>query len=358
MKLATLDQAVNQVLQAGTVIPAHPLALNEKHQLDEESQRRLTRYYLASGAGGLAVGVHTTQFEIRDPKINLFEPVLRITADEIQRVRKGGNPVKVAGLVGPTRQAVEEAETARRLGYDLGLVSMGGLSDYTEDQLIARVIAVAEVIPIFGFYLQPAVGGRVLTYDFWKKFADIPNVYAIKVAAFNRYHTLDVVRAVCSSDRRDDIAMYTGNDDNIIPDLVTPYRFAEGGSMVEKRFVGGLLGHWAVWTKTAVALLHKIKKRMRDGDPGVADLLAEGVCVTDMNAAVFDVANSFKGCIAGIHEVLRRQGLMKGIWCLNPKEDLSPGQGESIDRVCRHYPQFTDDQFVNEFLRSEGSRNQ
>jgi dihydrodipicolinate synthase/N-acetylneuraminate lyase len=230
---------------------------------------------------------------------------------------------------------------------------MGGLANYSETQLIDRVKAIAEIIPIFGFYLQPAVGGRILSYNFWRAFADIPNVYAIKVAAFNRYQTLDVVRAVCDSERRDSIALYTGNDDNIIGDLITPYRFKVNGSMVEKRFVGGLLGHWAVWTNAAVKLLDDIKNTLKHDHPDIEKFLAKNVYVTDMNAAVFDVANSFHGCIPGIHEVLRRQGLLEGTWCLNPDEKLSEGQMQEINRVCENYPDFTDDEFVKEFLLME-----
>jgi dihydrodipicolinate synthase/N-acetylneuraminate lyase len=259
----------------------------------------------------------------------------------------------VAGIVGPTPQALSEAQVAVKYGYDLGLVSMGGLANFSETELIERVKAIAEIIPVFGFYLQPAVGGRILSYNFWREFADIPNVSAIKVAAFNRYQTLDVVRAVCDSERRDSIALYTGNDDNIIGDLITPYRFNVNGSMVEKRFVGGLLGHWAVWTNAAVKLLMEVKNTLKHDRPDIEKLLAKNVHVTDMNAAVFDVANSFHGCIPGIHEVLRRQGLLEGMWCLNPDEKLSDGQLDEINRVCGSYPEYTDDEFVKEFLFME-----
>lgn len=350
--MSRLDSEINSLLQQGTVIPAHPLALNEHLKLDEERQRLLTRYYMASGAGGVAVGVHTTQFEIRKPNINLLEPVLAIAADEIAKAKLARPFIKVAGIVGPTQQALEEAELAVKYGYHLGLVSMGGLTSYSEDELIKRVEAIADIIPIFGFYLQPAVGGRILSYDFWKKFAEISNVSAIKVAAFNRYQTLDVVRAVCNSPRREEIALYTGNDDNIVADLITPYRFTINGALVEKRFVGGLLGHWAVWTKKSVELFHEIKQHTTDYHQ-LENLLAKNIEVTDMNAAIFDTSNSFKGCIAGIHEVLRRQGLMKGVWCLNPEEKLSPGQAEEIDRIYRMYPHLTDDVFVKQFLNSQ-----
>lgn len=350
IKFPHLDTGINKLLQEGTVIPAHPLALRENLKLDEKRQRLLTQYYIASGAGGLAVGVHTTQFEIRKPGIDLLEPVLKITADEIDRANLNHSFIKVAGIVGPTPQAIKEAELARRYDYHLGLVSMGGLQGYSEAELIERTQAVASIIPVFGFYLQPAVGGRLLSYNFWREFVEIPNVYAIKVAAFNRYQTLDVVRAVCDSSSRDRIALYTGNDDNIVADLITPYRFPINGLNVEKRFVGGLLGHWAVWTKAAVDLLAEIKLSSTN-DRNVRKFLSEGIKITDMNAAVFDSSNSFHGCIPGIHEVLRRQGLLEGLWCLNPNEQLSPGQLEEIDRVIQSYPEYTDDQFVRGFLK-------
>ncbi len=349
MNYPELDTEINKLLQQGVVIPAHPLALDENRKLDEARQRLLTQYYIACGAGGVAVGVHTTQFEIRKPEINLLEPVLRIASEEIDQRNLSRPFIKVAGIVGRGAQAIAEAEMARQNGYHLGLLSMGGLAEYTEAQLIARTHDVASIIPVFGFYLQPAVGGRLLSYNFWRAFADIPNVYAIKVAAFNRYQTLDVVRAVCDSSRRDEIALYTGNDDNIVADLLTPYRFIINGNTVEKRFVGGLLGHWAVWTKSAVALLNRIKSESTDSR-SVELLLAEGIKVTDMNAAIFDPANSFKGCIPGIHEALRRQGLLKGLWCINPDEHLSPGQLQEIDRVSKSYPEYMDDEFAIRFL--------
>jgi len=353
MKLATLNSSVNKLLQEGTVIPAHPLALKKNLQIDEDRQRMLTRYYLSCGVGGLAVAVHTTQFEIRRPEINLLETVLKITAEEIQRAQLNQPFIKVAGICGPLHQAIKEAELASKYGYDLGLVSMGGLSTYSESQLIEHVRAIADIIPIFGFYLQPAVGGRLLSYQFWSELAEIQNVYAIKVAAFNRYQTLDVVRAVCYSGRRNEIALYTGNDDNIVADLLTPYKFDIDDKIIEKRFVGGLLGHWAVWTKAAVKLFRQIKESDKKDIQAIKELLAIGISVTDMNAAIFDANNFFHGCIPGIHEVLRRQGLLEGRWCLNPEEQLSPGQMEEIDRVYKYYPQYTDDEFVKEFLFRE-----
>ena len=350
MNYKELEPALRRFLHEGLVIPAHPLALDANRQLDEKRQRLLTRYYMASGANGVAVAVHSTQFEIRKPEIGLFEPVLRIASEEIDNAKLSRPFLKVAGIVGRAEQAVEEARIAVNHGYHLGLISMGGLNDHTETQLIERTRKVAEIIPLFGFYLQPAAGGRLLSFDFWREFVAIPNVYAIKVAAFNRYQTLDVVRAVCQSDRRDEIALYTGNDDNIVADLITPYRIPVNGKIIEKRFVGGLLGHWAVWTSKAVELLKEIKQRMNTDAASVQDLLSKGIAVTDMNAVIFDSKNGFHGCIPGIHEALRRQGLLAGRWCLNPKEELSPGQMEEIDRICSEHKNLTDDEFVSSFL--------
>lgn len=349
----TLNKNIRDLLQQGTVIPAHPLALNQHLLLDEQRQRSLTRFYMASGAGGVAVGVHTTQFEIRNPEINLLESVLKIAADEIEKAKLNRPFIKVAGICGPTEAAVNEAELAVKYGYHLGLASMGGLSSYSEKELIKRAEAVAEIIPVFGFYLQSAVGGRILSYEFWKDFAEIPNVQAIKVAAFNRYQTLDVVRAVCNSSRSDEIALYTGNDDNIVADLLTPYRFLIDDKVVEKRFAGGLLGHWAVWTSKAVEILKEIKHCIANNNEGIEKLLSKGIEVTDMNAVIFDAKHSFKGCIAGIHEVLRRQGLLEGTWCLSAEEQLSPGQAGEIERLYKMYPYNTDDEFVYKFLEEK-----
>jgi hypothetical protein len=345
-----LEPDIYQALHEGVAIPAHPLALNEARELDEKRQRALTRYYMASGAGGIAVGVHTTQFEIRDKDINLFEPVLRLAAEEVKKAELNRPFIKVAGICGPTEQALAEANLAASLGYDLGLVSMGGLNSWTEEELLERTRKIAEVIPVFGFYLQPSVGGRVLSYEFWKEFASIPGVKAIKMAPFNRYQTIDVVRAVCHSSRRDDIALYTGNDDNIIADLLTTYRFNIEGQAVEKSIVGGLLGHWAVWTHKAVQLLDDIKQFKNNPEATQFEWLTRGIEVTDSNAAFFDSAHQFKGCIAGIHEVLRRQGLLEGRWCLNPEEELSPGQMDEINRVYNAYPHLHDDEFVKKHL--------
>jgi hypothetical protein len=353
MGQVALNRDIKELLHKGTVIPAHPLVLDENRELDEVRQRRLTRYYLASGAGGVAVGVHTTQFEIRKPQVNLLETVLRLAAEEIDEAQLTYPFIKVAGVVGSTPNAAKEAAMAAKYGYDLGLVSLGGLSDYSETDLIEHVRAVSEIIPVFGFYLQPAVGGRILSFNFWKQFVEIPNVHSIKVAAFNRYQTLDVARAVSNSARRNQIALYTGNDDNIVADLLTPYRFNINGKLVEKRFVGGLLGHWAVWTKRATELLAEIKTCLASNGEGMDNLLAKGIAVTDMNEVIFDARNSFHGCIPGIHEVLRRQGMLEGRWCLNPKEELSNGQMEEIDRVCNQYPELTDDAFVKRFLTND-----
>jgi hypothetical protein len=322
--------------------------LTAQRQLDEMRQRLLTRYYAAAGAGGIAVAVHTTQFEIRDPEINLYERILALAADEVSRIQLHRPFIKVAGVSGPTAQAVDEAMLARKYGYDLALVSINGLGDWSEQQLLDRARSIGEVMPLFGFYLQPSVGGKVLSEAFWQEFAEIPSVNAIKIAPFNRYQSLEVVRAVCRSSRRDGIAIYTGNDDNIVNDLLTTYRIATDTGVVEKDIVGGLLGHWAVWTQKAVELLKQIKIAKQTGDMLHRSWLTKNIEVTDTNAAFFDTKNNFAGCIAGLHEVLRRQGLLEGIWCLNPDETLSPGQLEEINRVYRGYPELNDDEFVKQ----------
>lgn len=346
-----LSNVQMRALHDGLVIPAHPLALDENRHLDEGHQRALTRYYMASGAGGVAVGVHSTQFEIRDPKFGLYEKVLQLAAEEVDREKLKRPFIRVAGICGPTEQALQEAEISAGLGYEAGLLSMGGLQDLSEAAILKRTEKVAEVIPVIGFYLQPSVGGKVFSFDFWRAFANIPGVVAIKMAPFNRYQTIDVVRAVCYSERRDEIALYTGNDDNIINDLLTVYRFQVQGKLVEKRIVGGLLGHWAVWTNKAVELLEDIK-RARIQESISPEWLTRNIEVTDANAAFFDPAHSFAGCIPGIHEVLRRQGLLRGTWCLNPHEALSEGQSEEIDRIYCDYPHLNDDAFVKEHLSS------
>jgi len=342
-----LPPVIQQALQRGLVIPASPLALDAGRKLDERRQRALLRYYAAAGAGGMAVGVHTTQFAIRDARHSLLEPVLALAAEELTRADAGRREplVRVGGVCGDTPQAMGEAALLRKLGYHAALLSLAAIRDAGDDQLIAHCRAVAGVLPLFGFYLQPAVGGRVLPFAFWRRFVEIENVVAIKIAPFNRYQTLDVVRAVAEAGR-DDLALYTGNDDSIVLDLLTPYRFNVGGRVVERRIVGGLLGHWAVWTRPAVDLLRECHRTIEGGGPIPAELLRRAAEVTDCNAAFFDAAHGFAGCIAGLHEVLRRQGLLEGVWCLDPAEALSPGQSEQIDRVYAAYPQLNDDAFV------------
>ncbi len=343
-----VDPSVRANLRAGLVIPAHPLALDAGRKLDERRQVALSRYYCDAGAGGLAVGVHTTQFAIRDPKVGLLVPVLRLALDtvKVHEQQYGKRLIRIAGVCGTTAQALREAALARGMGYDAGLVSLGALHDAAEDELIEHCRRVAEAIPLFGFYLQPAVGGRPLGYSFWRRFLEIEPVVAIKVAPFNRYQTLDVVRALADSGRCHDVSLYTGNDDSIVFDLLAEFHFSRPGDDVTVGFAGGLLGHWAVWTRRAVELLERVRKCRQAGGRGCFELLRCASEITDANAALFDVRNGFAGCIAGIHEVLRRQGLLAGRWCLDPAEDLSPGQMEEIDRVCESYPHLSDDEFV------------
>ncbi|MGH7560252.1 MAG: dihydrodipicolinate synthase family protein [Gemmatimonadales bacterium] len=350
-----LPRAVGQALRRGVAIPAHPLALTSSRRLDERRQRALTRYYLDAGAGGIAVGVHTTQFAIR--RAGLLEPVLELTAETVleHEARRSRPIVRVAGVIGATRQAVREARLAADLGFHVGLLGLGALARASDRALIAHARAVAQVIPLMGFYLQPAVGGRKLGYAFWRRFVEIERVVAIKVAPFNRYDTWDVVRAVADAGREREIALYTGNDDSILVDLLTVYPLLPPGKRraTHLRFVGGLLGHWAFWTRQAVKLLertHRLVRGRRLGGAVPAGFLGLAAQITDANAAVFDAANGFRGCIPGIHEILRRQGLLRGRWCLDPREELSPGQMHAIDRVCRSYPHLTDDEFVRERL--------
>src|SRR5262245_11018301 len=342
-----LDPRVGAALRRGQVIPACPLALTAERGLDERRQRGLIRYYIDAGAGGLAVGVHTTQFAIRDPKHPLLRPILRLAAEELDRGDRARQEplVRIAGVCGPIRRALAEADLARGCGYHAALVSLGALKGESEDGLIEHCKQVAEVIPVVGFYLQPAVGGRVLPFGFWRRLAEVANLVAVKIAPFNRYQTLDVVRAMVEAGR-DDVALYTGNDDNIIVDLLTPFRFQNCVRKVERWIVGGLLGQWAVWTRRSVELLRECHEVVARGDAVPAELLRLNGELTDANTAIFDAANGFAGCIAGIHEVLRRQGLLAGTWCLDPNEGLSHGQAEAIDRVCRAYPHLTDDEFV------------
>lgn len=326
------------VFREGAVIPAQPLALDASRTFDPRRQRALSRYYIDAGSGGLAVGVHTTQFAIRD--VGLYQPVLEqaaaVASDWTDR------PVMmIAGVAGKTDQAINEAQTAQTLGYHAVLLSLAALKGASEDELIAHCTRIADEMPLIGFYLQPAVGGIPLSAAFWQRFAAIDNVIGIKVAPFNRYATLNVVHGVAASGAGDRISLYTGNDDHIVLDLLLPFR-TEVGNL---RFVGGLLGHWSVWTQKAVELLDKCRA-LRDAPAVPVEMLALDSAVTDCNAAFFDVANNFHGVIAGCHEVLRRQGLLEGRWCLDPDEDLSPGQAEAIDRVYRLYPELNDDAFV------------
>jgi dihydrodipicolinate synthase/N-acetylneuraminate lyase len=335
-------------LREGLVIPAHPLALTAGRRLDERRQRALTRYYLDAGAGGIAVGVHTTQFAIRDPAVNLYEPVLALAAATMdEHAAAGAAVVRIAGIAGDTPQATAEAALARRLGYHVGLVSVGGLEERSLDALIDHVRAVVEVMPVMGFYLQPAVGGRELPVAFWRSLAELDDLVAIKIAPFNRYRTLDVVRAVTEAGRAEDIALYTGNDDHILLDLLTPFQFGSGPTV---RMVGGLLGQWAVWTRRAVELHAECRQVAMDGSPVPFELLTIAAQLTDANGAIFDATHGFGGCLPGIHEVLRRQRLLAGTWCLERTETLAPGQLEEIDRVLAAYPHLTDDAFVAEHL--------
>ncbi len=337
-----LDPRVRQLIAGGTVIPAHPLALNAERKLDSRRQRGLTRYYIDAGAGGLAVGVHTTQFAIRD--VGLYEPVLRNAAETARDWTK--RPlVMVAGLAGSTEQALAEAQLAVNLGYHAGLLSLGAMRAASTHDIVEHCRAIAGKIPLIGFYLQPAVGGRELGVDFWTAFAAIDNVVAIKVAPFNRYRTLDVFKGVAAAGAAERIALYTGNDDHIVLDLSLPFDIRHDGKTQRLEFRGGLLGHWSVWTKSAVALFERCRAAKAAGRID-QDLLALDACVTDCNAAFFDVANNFDGCIAGCHEVLRRQGLLEGIWCLDPNEGLSPGQAREIDRVIHEHGDLSDNSFV------------
>lgn len=351
-RIADIPQALVEQVRRGMVIPAHPLALDSHRKFDERHQRALTRYYMDAGAGGLAVGVHTTQFEIRDPKVGLFGPVLELASETLDEygARRGRRVLKVAGICGKTTQAAREAAFALATGYHCGMVSLAAFADSSVEEMLDHCYEIASILPIFGFYLQPAVGGRVLPYPFWREFAEIENVLAIKIAPFNRYQTLDVVRAVAEAGRAGEIALYTGNDDNIVVDLLTEYRVRTDHGWVTARIVGGLLGHWAVWTRAAVEMLESIQTLLDQGADIPAAMLSRAVEVTDSNAAFFDAANRFAGCIPGLHEVLRRQGLLEGIWCLNPMETLSPGQSAEIDRVYRVYPHLDDDAFVKTHL--------
>ncbi len=339
------------LLHDGTFIPAIPLALDARRCFNPARQRVLLRYYLAAGAGGIAVAVHTTQFAIRRPDVNLLEPVLRVAAEEIDawEARSGRTVVRVAGACGPAEQAQAEARLAAELGYDAVLLSPGGLNALSESEMVERTRQVAAVLPVIGFCLQRAVGGRRFSYDYWRAVAESEDVVALKCAPFDRYQTLDMARACAFSTRAEKAALYTGNDDNLLIDLLTRYSFPKDGKEVSVRFAGGLLGHWSVWTHTSARLFERIRS-LRGEKSIPASLLTLAAQITDSNAAIFDAAHNFAGCIPGVHEVLRRQGLLAGTWCLDPAETLSPGQAEEIDRVCRMYPHLTDDAFVREHL--------
>lgn len=347
-----IDPQVLSAVRKGAVIPAQPLALDANRKFVPKYQRALCRYYIDAGVGGIAVGVHSTQFEIRNPDIGLFEPVLARTSQAIDEwcVKTGRGILKISGVCGQTRQARYEAEFALKNGYDACLLSLSALKDSTIAEMLVHCRAIAGIMPVIGFYLQPSVGGRILPYEFWREFMEIDNILAVKMAPFNRYQTLDVVRALAESGRENEITLYTGNDDNIVMDLLTEYKIQTAAGQKRIRIKGGLLGHWCVWTQKAVELLEEIHAIIASGKTIQAEMLSRNIEVTDCNAAFFDPANYFAGCIPGIHEVLHRQGLLPGIWCLNPKEGLSPGQSEEIDRVYRSYPHLNDDSFVKDGL--------
>lgn len=352
MRIRELPSFVPARISEGTVIPAMPLALDAFRRFDEKRQRALVRYYIDAGVGGLAVGVHTTQFEIREPRHGLFKPVLAAVSRMIDEhsAARDRPIVKIGGICGRTAQACDEAAYLVDQGYHAGLLSLAAMKDASIGVLVEHARSVSETIPVIGFYLQPDVGGRVLPYEFWKEFARLDNLLAIKMAPFNRYRTIDVIRAVCDTGREREIALYTGNDDNIVVDLITPYRIRTGSGEKEVRIVGGLLGQWCLWTKKAVEMHAALRALSLSGDAVSPKVLTLAQELTDANAAVFDAANRFAGCIPGIHEVLRRQGLLAGTWCLNPEEVLSPGQAEEITRVSEAYPHLGDDDFVKEHL--------
>jgi dihydrodipicolinate synthase/N-acetylneuraminate lyase len=348
-----MDPDIRQKLQAGCVIPAHPLALTRSGKLDVPHQKALTRYYLDAGAGGLAVGVHTTQFALHDAKLGLYRPVLELAAQcarEHAEQSQQTPPILIAGILGPTAQAVQEAGTTRDLGYHLGLLSLTALAGKSTQELIDHARQVARVIPLMGFYLQPTISHMTLGTEFWRKFVQIPELQAIKIAPFSRYQTLDVLEAVAHSGRAEEIALYTGNDDTIITDLLTSYVFPVGSQTVTLRFVGGLLGQWACWTQRAVELLQQTKDIHAQQASIPAELMTLGAQLTRANQAIFDADNAFKGCIPGIHHVLKGQGLLHNVRTLDPQECLSPDQAERIDQVIHAYPHLTDDHFVEQHL--------
>ena len=351
--LKDIPEYLRQKVMDGIVIPALPLALNENKKIDYRHQKAMLRYYMHAGAGGIAAGVHSTQFEIRDPGIELFEPLLKFTSETIdeESEKHGYEILKITGVCGKTDQALKEATFAADNGFHAGLLSLTSFKDAGIPEIIDHCRKVSQVLPLIGFYLQPAVGGRVLPYAFWRKFAEIENVLAIKIAPFNRYYTLEVVRAICDAGREKDIALYTGNDDNILVDLLTTFEVDAGSGHKEIQIVGGLLGHWAVWTGKAVGLLENVKKWRKSGQPVPKEWLTLAAQITDSNSAFFDTSNQFRGSIPGIHEVLRRQGLMQDIRCIDPGLVLSNGQMEEIDRVYQSYPHLNDDAFVKSHLK-------
>jgi len=352
LNISDIHRNILDPFRKGTVIPAMPLALNFDRSFDELHQKALIRYYIDAGAGGIAAGVHSTQFEIRDPKFGLFEPVLKFCSEAIDDWcdKRGGAMFKIAGICGRKHQADKEARFVVDQGYHAGLLSLGAFRDDEPSDLISHCRKISEIIPILGFYLQPDAGGMVLDYAFWREFAEINNVLGIKIAPFNRYRTIDVIRAICEAGRENEIILYTGNDDTIVTDLLTEYRFSTDKGDSRVRIRGGLLGHWAVWTRAAVSLLKEIQGIVDFQLPVPAELLTRAAQITDCNAALFDAANAFKGCIPGIHEILFRQGLFTGTTCLNPEEKISPGQSEEIDRIYRAYSHLNDDDFVKTHL--------
>ncbi len=352
MKISDIHNRILDPFRKGTVIPAMPLALNPDRSFDELHQKALIRYYIDAGVGGIAAGVHSTQFEIRDPGIALFEPVLKFCSELIDDWcdKREVSLIKIAGICGRTQQAEKEAIFAVDQGYHAGLVSLGVFRDDEIQDLVTHCRRISQIIPVIGFYLQPAAGGRILPFSFWSSFAEIDNILAVKIAPFNRYRTIDVIRAVCEAGRDNEIVLYTGNDDSIVLDLIAEYRFFADQEDKRVRIRGGLLGQWAVWTRTAVELLKEIQGIVDSQSPVPGELLTRAMQITDCNAAIFDAANGFKGCIPGIHEILVRQGLFSGNTCLNPEEKLSPGQSREIDRIYRAYPHLNDDDFVNKHL--------
>jgi dihydrodipicolinate synthase/N-acetylneuraminate lyase len=350
MNREIISPELKDLLMEGTVIPALPLALNRKRKLDVRRQKALFQYYLEAGAGGIAVAVHTTQFAVRNPEVGLYEPLLELACEEFNRfVTRNGKPlIRIAGVIGKTEQAVKEAGLARDNNFHAVLLSLAAFRNSPNREILDHCRKVAEILPVVGFYLQPAVGGRILDVNFWREFAAIENVIAIKIAPFNRYQTFDVIRGVVESGRSGEIALYTGNDDNILVDLLSEYRIPYRNEIIAKKIVGGLLGHWAVWTKSAVSLLEGVHEGIYDENIRPTLILANQI--TDSNAAFFDTVNNFAGCIVGLHEVLRRQGLLEGLWTLDPNEVLSPGQKEEIDRVYAAYPALNDDAFIAENL--------